>query len=61
VKKPTVAIMSTGNELLDLHSQEKNQDAKWSGWDTNRPTLKGALEAMGYSVIDLGIIPDRSV
>ncbi|CAG8612787.1 9230_t:CDS:10 [Acaulospora colombiana] len=58
VKKPTVAILSTGNELLDLHAQSNDEGAKWSGWDTNRPTLKGVLEAMGYSVIDLGIIKD---
>ncbi|PVG03674.1 hypothetical protein CPB86DRAFT_804123 [Serendipita vermifera] len=58
IKKPTVAIVSTGNELMDLHTQGKGEGAKWSGWDTNRPTLKGVLEAMGYPVVDLGIIED---
>ena len=35
---------------------------KWSGiWDTNRPSLKAALEGLGYEVVDLGIVEDRSV
>ena len=32
----------------------------WGGiWDTNRPSLQAALEGMGYTVVDLGIVPDR--
>ncbi|KAH8096686.1 MoaB/Mog domain-containing protein [Cristinia sonorae] len=52
--KPVVALLSTGNELRDLH------DAQSSGtiWDTNRPSLQATLEGMGYAVIDLGIVPD---
>lgn len=54
-----MAVLSTGNELLDLHESTSLED-NWTTWDTNRPTLKGALESCGYSVIDLGIVKDRS-
>jgi hypothetical protein len=45
---------------MDLHENTGENDL-WNGWDTNRPILKGALEALGYTVIDLGIVEDRSV
>jgi gephyrin len=55
-KKPTVAILSTGNEIVDLQAQTPRE---WSGiFDTNRPSLQAALEGLGYSVIDLGIVSD---
>ncbi|KAI5123386.1 hypothetical protein M0805_006094 [Coniferiporia weirii] len=66
-QKPAVAIMSTGNEIVDLQgppvpkvdTNEHNSGEKWTGiWDTNRPSLKAALETMGYDVIDLGIVKD---
>ncbi|KAF8338869.1 uncharacterized protein EI90DRAFT_3039489 [Cantharellus anzutake] len=63
-KKPVVAIMSTGNELVDLHntrnfpSEEHGKDG-WQGiFDTNRPSLQAALEGFGYQVVDLGIVAD---
>lgn len=56
-RKPVVAILSTGNELLDL-DEGTGRDDSWTGWDTNRPTLKGVLESRGYTVVDLGIIQD---
>ncbi|THH27821.1 hypothetical protein EUX98_g6357 [Antrodiella citrinella] len=52
--KPIVAILSTGNELRDLHVPSDG-----TIWDTNRPSLHAALEGMGYEVIDLGIVPDE--
>ncbi|KAI0921190.1 hypothetical protein AcW2_006245 [Taiwanofungus camphoratus] len=59
-KKPVVAILSTGNELLDLQSPNPLDNDGWSGiWDTNRPSLQAALEGMGYQVLDLGIVPDN--
>lgn len=53
-RKPVVAILSTGNELCDL------ADPSSSGAiaDSNRPSLQLALEAAGYSVVDLGIAVD---
>lgn len=55
--KPIVALMSTGNEIIDLQSQTVYKQ----GWvfDTNRPSLQAALEGMGYDVVDLNIIPDK--
>ncbi|CCM01747.1 uncharacterized protein FIBRA_03813 [Fibroporia radiculosa] len=58
-RKPVVAILSTGNELVDLQTPQPMQGDGWGGiWDTNRPSLKAALEGMGYEVVDLGIVPD---
>jgi len=62
-KKPVVAILSTGNEIVDLHADvaSTGSDLK-SGWggifDTNRPSLQVALEGLGYEVVDLWIVPD---
>ncbi|CAG7848680.1 SubName: Full=Related to Gephyrin {ECO:0000313/EMBL:CCA73955.1} [Serendipita indica DSM 11827] len=56
-RKPRVAIMSTGDELADLADESDQQD-EWRHWDTNRPILRGALEAQGYDVVDLGIVRD---
>ncbi|KAI6152402.1 MoaB/Mog domain-containing protein [Pisolithus tinctorius] len=59
VRKPVVALLSTGNELLDLQSPKPMPGDGWGGiWDTNRPSLQAALEGMGYKVIDLGIVAD---
>ncbi|KAJ7639466.1 hypothetical protein FB45DRAFT_905679 [Roridomyces roridus] len=52
VRRPVVALLSTGNELP--HSNDE-----WGGiWDTNRPSLQAALEGMGYEVVDLEIVLD---
>ncbi|KAF8958523.1 molybdenum cofactor biosynthesis protein [Flammula alnicola] len=60
-KKPVVAILSTGNEIVDIHktlTDESSHDG-WGGiYDTNRPSLQTVLESMGYEVVDLGIVPD---
>ena len=55
-----VAILSTGDEIIDLQENTEDNDL-WNGWDTNRPALKGVLEAHGYTVTDLGIVKNRSV
>lgn len=65
-QKPIVAILSTGNELVDIGGKRNDvnfntasTDEDWSGiWDTNRPTLQAALETLGYRVLDLGIVDD---
>ncbi|KAH9948788.1 molybdenum cofactor biosynthesis protein [Amylocystis lapponica] len=57
--KPVVALLSTGNELLDLQAPKPLEGDGWGGiWDTNRPALQAVLESMGYEVVDLGIVPD---
>jgi gephyrin len=60
-KKPVVAILSTGNELVDLQSPHIHQYGDgWGGiFDTNRPSLQALLEGKGYKVVDLGITPDE--
>ena len=65
-KKPVVAILSTGNEIVDLHSDIEStsydSNGGWGGiFDTNRPSLQAALEGLGYEVVDLGIVPDSCV
>ncbi|EGO02125.1 hypothetical protein SERLA73DRAFT_49272, partial [Serpula lacrymans var. lacrymans S7.3] len=58
-RKPIIAILSTGNEIVDLQSPQPYSGDDWGGiWDTNRPSLQAALEGMGYSVVDLGVVPD---
>ncbi|KAJ7066192.1 molybdenum cofactor biosynthesis protein [Mycena amicta] len=58
-KRPVVAILSTGNELLDLQNPRSLSGDDWGGiWDTNRPSLHAALEGLGYEVVDLGIVAD---
>lgn len=61
-RKPVVAILSTGNELMDVQMREASSTTPVEGWggifDTNRPSLRAVLESMGYEVVDLGIVPD---
>ncbi|KAG6812939.1 hypothetical protein H0H92_015259 [Tricholoma furcatifolium] len=59
-RKPIVALLSTGNELVDLQNPApQSPHSDWKGvFDTNRPSLQAALEGMGYQVVDLGIVPD---
>ena len=60
-RRPVVALLSTGNELLDLQDPRPMR-GEWGGiWDTNRPSLQAALEGLGYEVMDLGIVPDKWV
>lgn len=59
-RRPVVAILSTGNELVELEDSaaESTLDT-WTGVvDTNRPSLKATLEGLGYDVVDIGIAPD---
>jgi len=62
-KKPIVGILSTGNEIVDLHSPVSGrQEDEWGDiFDTNRPSLQAAVESLGYTVVDLGIISDTYV
>ncbi len=60
-RKPRIGLLSTGNELIDLHSNHVLQPATetWTGVrDSNRPALRTAIEGLGYEVLDLGIARD---
>ncbi|ESK81646.1 molybdenum cofactor biosynthesis protein [Moniliophthora roreri MCA 2997] len=58
-KKPVVAILSTGNEIIDLNTSTSLSSESWNSWDTNRPSLQATLEGIGYEVVDLGIVRDE--
>jgi molybdenum cofactor synthesis domain-containing protein len=54
-RMPTVAVMSTGDEVVDPTTQDL---APGHIRDTNRVLLKGVLAELGVNVLDLGIIGD---
>ncbi len=54
-RRPTVAIMSTGDEVVP---PETTTLEPGKIRDTNRPTLQAALEEFGAVVVDYGIVPD---
>lgn len=65
VRKPRVAIMSTGNEITGLHAFPSDEDKQiGSGaqlpviYDSNRPSLHTCLAGHGFEVHDLGIVAD---
>ncbi|XP_014664192.1 PREDICTED: gephyrin-like [Priapulus caudatus] len=53
-KKPVVAIVSTGNELVDPGVQLKRGQIR----DSNRCMIESLLEQGNFEVIDMGIIKD---
>jgi molybdopterin molybdotransferase len=55
VRRPRVAIFSTGDELR-MPGEPLPPGAIYN---SNRYTLRGLLEAAGCTVADLGIVPDR--
>lgn len=63
-RKPTVAVLSTGEELQDIAQRNAERDTSSSDWahssfDTNRPSLITALTALGIPTVDLGIVGDN--
>jgi molybdopterin molybdotransferase len=53
-RKLSVAVFSTGDELLAAKEEHRNDRI----FDSNRPMLIAMLSRLGAEVIDLGIIPD---
>jgi gephyrin len=53
-RRPVVAILSTGNEIRDLHDSTSSVSTP----DSNRISLYLAIESLGYQVHDCGIVPD---
>lgn len=58
-RRPRVALMSSGDELVAPGSLEPAALPPGSLFNSNRHTLRGLLQAAGAEVSDLGIIPDR--
>ena len=54
-RRPTVAILSTGDEVVPPETQEL---APGKIRDANRFTLMGGLEEVGAEVLDMGIVGD---
>ncbi|KAI9787854.1 MAG: hypothetical protein M1816_007421 [Peltula sp. TS41687] len=57
-KKPTVGVLSTGDELLahDKPGELRIGEVR----DCNRPTLLAILNALGFETLDLGIVGDKA-
>lgn len=55
VRRPKVAVLSTGDELIPAEAAGLRPGAIY---DSNRPMLTAALSDLGAQVIDLGIVGD---
>jgi molybdopterin molybdotransferase len=59
VRRPRVALFSTGDELVMPGEVSPEQLRPGAIYNSNRYTLRGLLLAAGCEVTDLGIVPDR--
>jgi molybdopterin molybdotransferase len=59
VRRPRVALFSTGDELVMPGSVAPQDLPPGAIYNSNRYTLRGLLQAAGCEVCDLGIVPDR--
>ncbi len=59
VRRPRVALFSTGDELVMPGSVAPQDLPPGAIYNSNRYTLRGLLQAAGCEVSDLGIVPDR--
>jgi molybdopterin molybdotransferase len=59
VRRPRVALFSTGDELVMPGSVSPQDLPPGAIYNSNRYTLRGLLQAAGCDVTDLGIVPDR--
>jgi len=55
VRRPTVAVLSTGDELAPADAPTLRPGGIH---DSNRPMLAAVLAELGVGVLDLGIVPD---
>ena len=59
VRRPLkVAILSTGDELVDPASQADLRPGQI--YNSNRYTLQGLLQGLGLEVLDFGMVPDTA-
>ena len=59
MRKPRVALFSTGDELVMPGKVAPEQLRPGAIYNSNRFTLRGLLDSLGCEVRDLGIVPDR--
>jgi len=58
-RRPIVAVLSTGNELVDLQDTTTKSSSSFSSiLDSNRPTLLSILKHLHFETLDLGICTD---
>ncbi|KAI9302176.1 hypothetical protein BJ944DRAFT_124524 [Cunninghamella echinulata] len=59
-RKPKIGVLSSGNEVKDIHGQQQDSVSLLPGEirDSNRLSLLAALQQQGMEVIDLGIVKD---
>ncbi len=57
-RRPVVAILSTGDEIVPPETKEL---APGKIRDANRFLLRGLLDELGATVVDYGIVPDEAV
>lgn len=57
-RKLKVAVLSSGDELVDPKENPNYQLAPGQIFNSNRYTLAGLIEAMGFEILDFGIIAD---
>ncbi|CAO3644464.1 unnamed protein product [Cunninghamella echinulata] len=59
-RKPKIGILSSGNEVKDIHDQQQGLVSLLPGEirDSNRLSLLAALQQQGMEAIDLGIVKD---
>jgi len=55
-RRPTVAVMSTGDEIVEPHQKPNPGQIR----DANRFTLMSALRQAGAEPLDLGIVKDKA-
>ncbi len=53
-ERPRAVLLSTGNELLEVHESWRPGCI----YNSNRPMLAALLQGWGFDVLDLGIVPD---
>jgi molybdopterin molybdotransferase len=59
LRRPRVALFSTGDELVMPGTVPPSALPPGAIYNSNRFTLRGLLQAAGCEVADLGIVPDR--
>lgn len=58
-RRPRVALLSTGDELMMPGEVAPDQMPPGAIYNSNRYTLRGLIQALGCECTDLGVVPDR--
>mmetsp|Transcript_9987 Transcript_9987/g.26486 ORF Transcript_9987/g.26486 Transcript_9987/m.26486 type:complete len:680 (-) Transcript_9987:78-2117(-) len=57
--RPHVALLSTGDELVDVGDSAARDERRGQVVDCNRPMLRALVKECGGEVVDLGIVKDE--